>query len=61
MLAHHASHGEDAVAALLTGSGRLAHLGNRPRTGVDRLGDVAVADDGAVAEDHGRLQERMSR
>ena len=56
MLAHHASYGENAVAALLTGPGRLAHLGDRAGAGLDRLGDLTVADDGAVAEDHGRLQ-----
>jgi len=56
MLAHDASHGEDAAPALLTGSRRLAHLSDRACPGVDGPGDLAVADDGAVAEDHGRLQ-----
>lgn len=56
MLAHDASHGENAVAALLTGTGRLADLGDGACTGLDRRADLAVADDGAVAEDHGRLQ-----
>ena len=56
MLAHHATYGENAVAALLAGTGRLADLRDRARTRLDRLGDLAVADDGAVAEDHGRLQ-----
>ena len=56
MLAHDATYGENAVATLLTGTGRLADLRDGPCTGVDRLGDLLVADDGAVAEDHGRLQ-----
>jgi hypothetical protein len=57
MLAHHAPNGEHAVPALLTGSGRLADLGNRPGTGIDGLRDLTVADHGAVAEDHGRPPE----
>jgi hypothetical protein len=56
MLAHDASYGENAVATLLTGTGRLAHLGDRARTRLHGLGHLTVADDGAVAEDHGRLQ-----
>ena len=56
MLAHHASHGEDAGPALLPGPSRPAHLGDRAGACVDRLGDLALADYGAVAEDHGRLQ-----
>ena len=56
MLAHHASHGEDAGPALLPGPGRPAHLGDRARAGIYCLGDLALADYGAVAEDHGRLQ-----
>ena len=60
MLAHDASYGENAVATLLTGTGRLADLGDGAGTGLDRLGHLAVADDGAVAEDHGRLQVSVS-
>ena len=60
MLAHHTTHGEYAVPALLTGPGCLAYLGDRARTGVDGLGDVSVADDGAVAEDHGPPPGRSS-
>ena len=56
MLAHHASHREDACPTLLTGPGRPAHLSDRAGARVDRLGDLALADNGAVAEDHGRLQ-----
>jgi len=56
MLAHHATHGEDAGPTLLSGPCRPAHLGDRPGARVDRRGDLALADNGAVAEDHGRLQ-----
>jgi hypothetical protein len=55
MLAQHATDGEDAGAALLTGTGGLAHRSNRAGAGVDGAGDLAVADHGAVAEDHGSL------
>ena len=60
MLAHDASYGENAVATLLTGTGRLADLGDGARPRLDRLADLAVADDGAVAEDHSRLQVSVS-
>jgi hypothetical protein len=52
MLAHHATDGENAVAALLARARRLAHLGDRARSRVDGLGDLTVTDHGAVAEDH---------
>ena len=57
MLAHHATYGENAVAALLTGPRRLAHLGDRARSRIDGLGDLTVTDHGAVAEDHGGSPE----
>ena len=56
MLAHHATHGEDACPTLLPGPGCPAHLCDRAGARVDRLGNFALADNGAVAEDHGRLQ-----
>ena len=56
MLAHHATHGEDACPTLLPGPGGPAHLCDRAGPRVDRLGNLALADNGAVAEDHGRLQ-----
>jgi len=56
MLAQNFSHREDARTALLPRTRCLAHLGDRARTGVDGLGHMPVADNGAVAEDHGGLR-----
>lgn len=59
MLAHDAPHGEDAIPALLAGPRRLADLGDRAGSGVDGLGDLSVADDSAVAEDHGPASRQV--
>jgi hypothetical protein len=53
MLAQNTPNREDARAALLARAGCLAHLGDRTRSGVDGLGDLSLANHGAVAEDHG--------
>src|ERR1700712_561997 len=58
MVAQHATHGEDAGAALLPGARRPAHRGHRVRTRGNGIGDLAVADHSAVAEDHGELHGR---
>jgi hypothetical protein len=53
MLAQQPLHGEDAAATVPPRTGRPAHLRERPRAAVDALDDVAVADDPAVADNHG--------
>ena len=53
MVAQHSTHGEDAGAALLPGTGGLAHGRDRVGTRLHGPGDLALADHGAVAEDHG--------
>src|SRR5512139_1355870 len=53
MLAHQASHREDAGATVTARAGGPAHLGQGARTGVDGRRDGRVVDHVAVTDDHG--------
>src|SRR5690348_6491327 len=55
MLAHQGLDREDARRAVLRGACLAAHAPDGPGAVEDRLRDVAVADDAAVADDHGHL------
>jgi len=53
MLAQETLDGEDAAAAVLTGAGGTTDLTHGARAILHGRNDVAVADDLAVADDHG--------
>jgi hypothetical protein len=55
MLTHEALEGEDAGTTILTGTGGLAGAAQGPGPGTHGVGDSAVGDDAAVADDHGGI------